>query len=56
METAILDFGGKAGPCLLYTSYAPDCFYSTEALIEALQPLKNSGIPITVHMLSLIHI
>ena len=30
--------------------YAPDCFYSTEALIEALQPLKNSGIPITVHM------
>ena len=30
--------------------YAPDCFYSTETLIEALQPLKNSGIPITVHM------
>ena len=30
--------------------YAPDCFYSTKALIEALQPLKNSGIPITVHM------
>ena len=27
--------------------YAPDCFYSTEALIEALQ---NSDIPITVHM------
>ena len=30
--------------------YAPDCFYSTQTLIEALQPLKNSGIPITVHM------
>ena len=30
--------------------YAPDCFYSTETLIEALQPLQNSGIPIAVHM------
>ena len=30
--------------------YAPDCFYSTAALIAALQPLKNSGIPVTVHM------
>lgn len=30
--------------------YAPDCFYSTEELIEALRPLTNSGIPITVHM------
>ena len=30
--------------------YAPDCFYSTETLIEALRPLQDSGIPITVHM------
>ena len=30
--------------------YAPDCFYSTETLIEALLPLKDSGLPITVHM------
>ena len=30
--------------------YAPDCFYSTAELIEALRPLTNSGIPITVHM------
>lgn len=30
--------------------YAPDCFYSTDALIEVLQPLKKSGLPITVHM------
>lgn len=30
--------------------YAPECFYSTEALIQALEPLKNSGTVITVHM------
>ena len=30
--------------------YAPDCFYSTEELIEALRPLTHSGIPVTVHM------
>lgn len=30
--------------------YAPDCFYSTEELIEALKPLTHSGIPVTVHM------
>lgn len=30
--------------------YAPECFYSTKELIEALAPLKNSDIPITVHM------
>lgn len=30
--------------------YAPDCFYSTKTLIEALAPLKDSGLPVTVHM------
>lgn len=30
--------------------YAPECFYSTQELIAALQPLKNSGVPVTVHM------
>ena len=30
--------------------YAPDCFYDTEGLIEALAPLRNSRIPLAVHM------
>lgn len=30
--------------------YAPECFYSTEGLIRALAPLKDSSIPICVHM------
>lgn len=30
--------------------YAPECFYSTQELIDALAPLRHSGIPITVHM------
>ena len=30
--------------------YAPECFYSTEELIRALEPLKDSGTVITVHM------
>ena len=30
--------------------YAPECFYSTESIISALQPLKNTQIPIAVHM------
>ncbi len=30
--------------------YAPDCFYNTEELIEALVPLKGGDIPFTVHM------
>lgn len=30
--------------------YAPECFYSTKSLISALEPLKNSQIPTTVHM------
>ena len=30
--------------------YAPDCFYDTDGLIEALAPLQNSDISLTVHM------
>lgn len=30
--------------------YAPDCFYDTDTLIEALAPLRDSGLPVTVHM------
>lgn len=30
--------------------YAPECFYSTKSLISALKPLKDSQIPIAVHM------
>ena len=30
--------------------YAPECFYTTEQLIDALAPLRGSGIPLTVHM------
>ena len=30
--------------------YAPECFYSTGELIRALEPLRNSGKVLTVHM------
>ena len=30
--------------------YAPECFYSTDSLIRALEPLRGGDIPITVHM------
>lgn len=30
--------------------YAPECFYTTDGLIRALQPLRNGDVPITVHM------
>ncbi len=30
--------------------YAPECFYTTEELIRALQPVAGSNIPVTVHM------
>ena len=30
--------------------YAPDCFYSTQELIEMLAPLSHGIIPVTVHM------
>lgn len=30
--------------------YAPECFYSTDGLIRALEPLRGGNIPVTVHM------
>ena len=30
--------------------YAPDCFYDTAGLIEALAPLRDGDVPLTVHM------
>ena len=30
--------------------YAPECFYDTEGMIRALEPLRDSGTVITVHM------
>ena len=30
--------------------YAPECFYTTQELIDALAPLQNGNIPIAVHM------
>jgi len=30
--------------------YAPECFYTTEELLEALAPLRDSGVVISVHM------
>lgn len=30
--------------------YSPECFYSTDELIRALEPVRNTDIPVTVHM------
>lgn len=30
--------------------YAPECFYTTDGLIRALQPLQGGDVPVTVHM------
>jgi len=43
-----LDHGARG--VSLGLGYAPECFYSTEELIRALEPLRNSGAVITVHM------
>ena len=32
--------------------YAPECFYDTKGLIRALEPIKNTDIPLSVHMRS----
>lgn len=47
MEQALSDgaFGVSLG-----LGYAPECFYSTRELTEALEPLRNGDIPIAVHM------
>lgn len=47
MEQALADgaFGVSLG-----LGYAPECFYTTETLIDVLLPLKDTNIPLTVHM------
>ena len=47
LEQALAD--GALGVSL-GLGYAPECFYSTEELIRALEPLRDSGKVITVHM------
>lgn len=47
MEQALANgaFGVSLG-----LGYAPECFYTTEDLIQALEPLRDANIPITVHL------
>ncbi len=47
MERALAD--GALG-ISLGLGYAPDCFYSTDALIEALSPLRGTDVPLTAHI------
>ena len=47
MERALGD--GALGVSL-GLGYAPECFYTTEELIRALEPLRGQDIPLTVHM------
>ena len=47
MEQALAD--GALGVSL-GLGYAPECFYTTEELIRALEPLAGQNIPVTVHM------
>lgn len=41
--------GGALGVSL-GLGYAPECFYDTPGLIRALEPLRGSKVPVTVHM------
>ncbi len=47
LERALAD--GALGVSL-GLGYAPECFYSTEGLLRALEPLRGEAIPLTVHM------
>ena len=47
MERALSD--GAVGVSL-GLGYAPECFYTTQELIEALRPLSGGDVPVTVHM------
>lgn len=47
LERALAD--GALGVSL-GLGYAPECFYSTDGLIRALEPLRGARIPLTVHM------
>ena len=47
LEQALAD--GALGVSL-GLGYAPECFYTTQELIRALEPLTGQSIPVTVHM------
>ncbi len=47
LETALAD--GAQGVSL-GLGYAPECFYSTQGLLDALAPLRQSGVTVAVHM------
>ena len=47
LERALTD--GALGVSL-GLGYAPECFYSTDGLIRALEPLRGENIPLAVHM------
>ena len=47
LEQALAD--GALGVSL-GLGYAPECFYTTEELIRALQPIAGQDVPVTVHM------
>lgn len=47
MERALAD---GAWGVSLGLGYAPECFYTTQELIRALEPLRDGRIPVTVHM------
>jgi N-acyl-D-aspartate/D-glutamate deacylase len=39
-----------AGGVSLGLGYAPECFYTTEELIRALEPIRNSGVVLSAHV------
>jgi N-acyl-D-aspartate/D-glutamate deacylase len=47
LETALAE--GALGVSL-GLGYAPDCFYDTQGLIDALAPLRDGSVPLTVHI------
>ena len=47
LEDALRD---GAGGVSLGLGYAPECFYTTDELIQALAPLRNSGVVLSAHV------
>ena len=47
LEQALQDGAGGVSVGL---GYAPECFYTTEELIRALEPLRNSGVVLSAHV------
>ena len=47
LEQALSD---GAGGVSLGLGYAPECFYTTEELIRALEPIKGSGVVLSAHV------